>query len=66
MPEKSKIEDIGQEYNFWFSYIFRHHSDLLVGDADVLGHLRQGRGEGRQVPSVAQDLNIFKHSFNFN
>ena len=34
------------------TYIFRYDSNLLVSDADILGHVGQGGGEERQVPCV--------------
>ena len=38
------------------THIFGDHGDLLVGDADVLGNIRQVGGEHLQAARVAQNL----------
>ena len=40
------------------THIFGDHGDLLVGDADVLGDVRQVGGEHLQAARVAQNLRV--------
>ena len=41
------------------THIFRDHLYVLVGDADVLGHVRQLPGELGNIARVAKNLRDF-------
>ena len=44
--------------SIYATHIFGDHGDLLVGDADVLGDVRQVGGEHLQAARVAQNLRV--------